>query len=157
MEISQKDDVFMAKNLKGTRHTIAKRNYTLEVFCNYCNEKAKYYKDSSIVYWKNYGPIWLCLFCQAWVGCHPNGKPLGRLADADLRRIKIKVHEAFDPLWMNRKRNIAYNALAKVMNINRKDCHIGLFDTDQCLKAIEACNYGLVLDEILSTENSCSY
>jgi hypothetical protein len=60
--------------------------------------------------------------------------PLGRLANAQLRVAKQKAHAAFDPIWKGGKysRREAYNRLAKGMRIPVEDCHIGMFDVDQC-------------------------
>jgi hypothetical protein len=41
-----------------------------------------------------------CAPCDAYVGCHPHSeRPLGRLADAELRSMKSAAHAAFDPIW----------------------------------------------------------
>lgn len=82
-----------------------------------------------------------CNPCGAWVGCHPDGKPLGRLANAELRRAKQYVHAAFDPLWRGRKmsRSGAYAWLARALNISTAECHIGMFDVERCRAAYRAC------------------
>ncbi len=83
--------------------------------------------------------FYLCTTCGAYVGCHPGSKrPLGRLADAELRRWKMKVHEVLDPLWTRgrMKRSQAYSHLANRMGIRKQDCHIGMFDAEQCRQAV---------------------
>jgi hypothetical protein len=79
----------------------------------------------------------LCRPCHAYCGCHQDEKPLGRLADSTLRKDKQKAHAAFDPLWKEKhmSRNQAYKWLSKVMQICKKECHIGMFNTQQCKKA----------------------
>jgi hypothetical protein len=85
--------------------------------------------------------------CQAWVGCHWNDlyQPKGRLANAELRAMKIKAHQAFDPIWANwkgsrsRKRGKAYRMLADKMGITVDKCHIGMFNLDQCRQVIDIC------------------
>jgi hypothetical protein len=48
-----------------------------KVICPYCERAAVFVEDSSLVYRKDYGPIWYCKPCQAWVGCHDGTrKPL---------------------------------------------------------------------------------
>lgn len=81
--------------------------------------------------------MWACLPCDARVGTHKNSpehKPLGRLANAELRKAKMAAHAAFDPLWksgrMSRKK--AYSMLAERMSIPKDQAHIGMFDVDQC-------------------------
>lgn len=76
------------------------------------------------------------------MGCHPGtNKPLGRLADAQLRAAKKGAHRVFDKLWKNGpwKRKEAYAWLADQLGVKRKDCHIGEFDVDMCMKVIEIC------------------
>lgn len=82
-----------------------------------------------------------CLPCQAWVGCHKDGTPLGRLANASLRRKKMEAHATFDPLWKSGEmsRAHAYYLLAKHLNLTRETCHIGEFDEAICQKVIEFC------------------
>lgn len=65
--------------------------------------------------------------------------PLGRLANAELRSAKSAAHAMFDPLWKSRKmhRGQAYAWLAKQMGLRQEDCHIGMFDVDQCKKVFQ--------------------
>lgn len=100
--------------------------------------------------------FWCCHLCDAWVGCHKPGThrveggqriengeahPLGRLANAQLRRAKSAAHAAFDPLWKSygMSRHRAYAWLAKQMGLTLDQTHIGEFDVQQCLRAAEIC------------------
>lgn len=86
--------------------------------------------------------FWLCRPCNAWVGCHKGTrKPLGRLANANLRRAKMATHRAFDPLWKEGDwtRSQAYAWLAEKLGIATEVCHIGMFDLNDCERAIAAC------------------
>ena len=73
--------------------------------------------------------IWHCWPCGAYVGVHknsPDHAPLGRLANAELRKMKIKAHAAFDKLWTPRgsapmTRKQAYKLLRQKMNLNEGD------------------------------------
>ena len=67
-------------------------------------------------------------------------KPLGRLANAELRQWKQRAHAAFDPVWKARhmSRRDAYAWLAGQMGIKPQDCHIGMFDVNQCRAVVEA-------------------
>ncbi len=111
--------------------------------CPYCGAKAVW-RDSSIVYGKSYGPIWVCSnypACDAYVGCHGGTRtPLGRMADAELRENKKQAHAAFDPLWKAGKmtRAEAYGWLAKELGIPRSECHIGMFDVEMCRRVVSA-------------------
>jgi len=111
----------------------------MTIKCPYCNNKAVLV-DSKIVYARSYGNIWYCEPCKAWVGVHKNSnnKPLGRLANAELREWRKKAHRAFDPLWKTGKykRNEAYKMMTSKLNISVKDCHIGMFDIEMCKRLI---------------------
>ena len=76
-----------------------------------------------------------CKGCDAYVGCHKGTiKPLGRLANKELRKAKSEAHRAFDPLWKfgDIKRKEAYKWLAETLNVESSDCHIGMFDIEMC-------------------------
>lgn len=115
----------------------------MPIDCHYCGQYA-YLVDTP------YGPIYKCDRCQAWVGCHKGTTvPLGTVATARLRYLRMEAHDAFDPLWYakmrkegcgkGRARKAGYDWLAKHMGIEPDECHIALFDEEQCLKAIDIC------------------
>lgn len=86
--------------------------------------------------------IYLCRECRAWVGCHPGtDKPLGRLANKELRDLKIKAHDAFDRVWKDKdtSRRKAYAWLAEKLKVPPEYCHIGMFNENTCQKVIEIC------------------
>ncbi len=117
------------------------------VTCPYCSESAVFTSSTEVYNGRDYGMIYLCRPCEAWVGVHRGTTiPLGRLADAELRRWKRAVHKVFDPIWHKavargaRKttaRNTSYKWLAFALNIPREECHIGMFDVETCKRAIE--------------------
>tara|TARA_R100000541_G_scaffold58197_2_gene69160 strand:- start:175 stop:567 length:393 start_codon:yes stop_codon:yes gene_type:complete len=79
--------------------------------------------------------IYSCLPCNAYVGTHKGTtKPLGRLANKELRKAKSAAHRAFDPLWKlgGMKRKEAYKWLAETLDVEPIDCHIGMFDVETC-------------------------
>lgn len=83
--------------------------------------------------------FYVCEPCDARVGCHPGStQPMGRLADATLRKAKTMAHAHFDPLWrkgpMTRKE--AYHWLRTEMGLSHKECHIGKFDVEQCHRVV---------------------
>lgn len=116
--------------------------------CPYCEGKTEY-EDSSIIYGRSYGMVYICKPCDAYVGVHKGtDKALGRLANKELREAKKKAHAYFDPLWKravakgrkkHEARNSAYKWLAKEMGIERDDCHIGMFDVASCEKVVQIC------------------
>lgn len=76
-----------------------------------------------------------CKPCDAYVGCHPGtDEPLGRLANSELRLAKRRTHLWFDSIWKSgaMSRTQAYEWLAGQMGIKVEDCHIGMFDKEQC-------------------------
>lgn len=124
------------------------------ITCPYCQSEAEL-RDKSAVYGggRYFGLMWVCKRypkCDAYVGCHPNtDKPLGRLADAALRKAKERAHDAFDPLWKakaaaekiskGKARGAGYRWLAQALGIDPKDCHIGMFDVALCNRVVQAC------------------
>jgi len=111
----------------------------MEIKCPYCQQLAEFV-DSSEVYGRSYGMIYLCRSCNAYVGTHKRtNKPLGRLANAELRHWKIEAHRVFDKLWKDRtmSRRSAYKYMQKVMQLPADLCHIGMFDVEQCKLLIE--------------------
>jgi hypothetical protein len=86
--------------------------------------------------------FWYCPDCKAWVGVHAGStRPLGRLANKELRQAKMRAHSAFDPLYQNgaMKRNSAYKWLGDTLGIPRRECHIGMMDVDMCNRVVAAC------------------
>jgi hypothetical protein len=114
------------------------------VKCDYCG------KDAVKVTGKEVYPhrkdlcnkqFWWCEPCDAYVGCHRDGRPLGRLANAKLRRLRMKAHEKFDKIWQSGRvsRTEAYKLLAKKLGIEVDNCHIGMFNDDACVDVLRAC------------------
>jgi len=120
--------------------------------CRYCHEPAKLTRlgDIGYPYQRDYGPMYVCIADQAWVGCHPGTtKPLGGLANAELREWKIKAHAAFDPLWQakirrdgcskSQARKAGYRWLSEQLSIPFEKTHIGYMDVDECRRVVEVC------------------
>lgn len=64
--------------------------------CPYCGRSTEYV-DSSVIYGRSYGMIYLCRDCRAYVGVHKGtDQALGRLANAELREAKKEAHFYFD-------------------------------------------------------------
>lgn len=86
-----------------------------------------------------------CAPCDTRVGVHPDGRPLGPLAGAHLRALRIEAHDLFDRFWADkptswerrRSRDAAYVWLAKRLGISRDECHIGLTNEDECQQIID--------------------
>lgn len=135
----------------------------MTVLCPYCGQRAKYFATSEAFYGgRDYGPLWACIRCDAQVGCHPDGSPLGTLADKPTRLARMEFKRYFNPLWQyvelayddigapgtkgrqgapaGKLRQImrtrAYAWLAHHMNLSKDDCHGAMFGIDQCSAAV---------------------
>jgi len=115
-----------------------------EVICQYCNKPAKLVQ-ADVIY--PHRPdladkyFWVCNPCNAYVGCHRAGvghgdgtRPLGILANPELRLARAAIHAKLDPLWKSGKctRRQAYAALADAMDIPAWECHVAMFNLEQC-------------------------
>ena len=106
--------------------------------CPYCYQPAEHVSNAE-VYGKPYGRshmIWLCRPCDAYVGCVNNTrKPKGTMAKKSLRMMRVKAHNAFDPLWRDGPltRSEAYDAISRDFGF---EVHIGQSDEARCLEII---------------------
>jgi len=111
------------------------------IMCPYCDTQAELV-DSKEIYGESYGYAYLCRKCRAYVGCHRGSKkPLGRLANGELRLWKQRAHLLFDPIWKTRlmTRSQAYIWLGEELGLLPDVCHIGMFDVEQCKEAVRVC------------------
>lgn len=130
-------------------------NVAQDVFCPYCGVRAELVHSSEIYRTGDYGMVYLCRPCDAYVGVHAGTEnPMGTLANAELRKWRKAAHAAFDPSWMTMsreaRRNPAYTRkgryarLAELMGIPVDECHIGMFNEIQCDEVIELCAMGML-------------
>lgn len=131
----------------------------MNIICLYCGNAAELVTGAVIYPLRpDLAPLnfWRCAPCGAFVGCHKEGsyrfedgkkidhkgtEPMGRLADAELRRAKITAHAAFDPVWKARgmSRRAAYFWLANRLCLPVERAHIGEFDVALCKRVVEVC------------------
>jgi hypothetical protein len=132
--------------MNSMAQAFSKVNIHSTVTCAYCNQSAEFVLGNKIyphrpdLFTKGF---YRCAPCAAYVGCHPNtSTPMGRLANEKLRNFKSITHRAFDQIWKTGQftRAAAYVWLSTEMQLTKDQCHIGEFDQDQCLLAIELCN-----------------
>lgn len=126
----------------------------MSVLCPYCDKPAEL-TDSAEIYGKSYGNVWLCQPCDARVGTHPDGRPVGTLAKPELRELRKRFHAAFDPLWKEqevpstltgrkRKRFVyklrerCYKELAKRLKMTVADVHGGHLTESTAPRALAA-------------------
>lgn len=114
--------------------------------CPYCNSTTKVVSEE-FIYGKKYsGRSIVCCdrfpTCDAFVGCHSDGTPLGRLANKHLRASKINAHNAFDRIWKDcyMTRTEAYEWLSDELGIDEEYTHIGMFSIKTCQKVVELSN-----------------
>lgn len=123
----------------NNRHKI--QPYPIPTECPYCGEEVVFTSNKEI-YGREYGngKCYKCTKCDAYVGVHDGTEiPLGRLADKELRTLKMECHAVFDPLWQNgkQKRKEAYRELAEKLGIAEAECHFGWFDKEMLTKVID--------------------
>jgi hypothetical protein len=106
------------------------------MICPFCKKPAEWVSNDQVYYGKRYGKsymIWLCRPCNAYVGSHNNdeSRPLGTMANKELREWRIKAHDHIDPLWKSgaMKRSHVYGMLNRLMG---RDIHIGASDIETC-------------------------
>ncbi|CAN7786057.1 DUF3268 family zinc-finger domain-containing protein [Caballeronia sp. LjRoot34] len=119
--------------------------------CEYCGAPAVLVRVGglSYPYREDRGTLWLCEPCQAWIGIYSRSTrnvPLGRLANAELREWKAKLHAALEPMAVIKARRDGisifearakgYRWLASALQIDEKACTIHHLDADQCRAAV---------------------
>lgn len=80
--------------------------------------------------------------CDSYVKAHQDTlKPMGTLANKQLRRMRILAHRSFDQIWKNNilSRNAAYEWLCSVVELDRDQAHISLFGEYMCAQVIAEC------------------
>lgn len=86
--------------------------------------------------------FYLCAPCDAYIICHPGSvKPMGRIANAEVRSAQSAALDAFNPIWMSgdKSRVGAFMWLAVKLGIPAHECHIRLFDVATCDRVVELC------------------
>lgn len=110
-----------------------------KMVCPYDGTPAEWVENSKI-YGRRYGQsymCWLCPSCGAYVGCHNNTKkPLGTLANKELRNWRMHAHAHIDPYWKTGQlsRGAVYAILKEYFG---RQIHIGESDVETCKQIIE--------------------
>ncbi len=109
--------------------------------CPYCNQPARFVDNAEIYNGRRYGKsymMWWCLPCDALVGTHQNDpkRPLGTMANKELRQWRRKAHATIDPIWKDGEmsRGRVYEILSTELG---KQVHVGESDIDMCQKIID--------------------
>jgi hypothetical protein len=97
--------------------------------CPYCKAESEHV-NSSVIYGKDYGMMYLCRRCDAYVGCHKKDPNIskGRLANKSLRELKMQAHLYFDKIWKLEitTRDKAYEWLSGCLGLPKEYTHIGM-------------------------------
>lgn len=120
------------------------------MICPYCKQPARFV-DNAEIYGKRYGRFYMAFWCQpcdAMVGVHENdpARPLGTMANKELRQWRIKAHAAFDPFWQldpssedgdrpELSRSAVYAWLSEIIG---EEVHVGQSDVQRCAAIIAA-------------------
>lgn len=111
-----------------------------KVICPYCGNEA-IWCENKVVYGRNYGKSYMMWYCQkddAYVGCHQNTKkPLGRMANRELREIKKKAKKAWMDKYGKYGKRFIYQKLAQDLGIPPQEAHFGMFDVEMCKKVLD--------------------
>ncbi|ODV42404.1 hypothetical protein AWV79_27395 [Cupriavidus sp. UYMMa02A] len=120
---------------------------TVRPVCDDCGNIARLAQtgDSAYPYLEDHGPVWICVPCQAWIGVRPRSRqraPLGRLANAELRDAKQRLHDALEPLVAGKVRRDGVNPfeargkaikwLARELNFTLSTPSIHALTREQC-------------------------
>lgn len=44
-----------------------------------------------------------CPVCKGYVGCYPDGRPLGSIVGKEIKKIRRKIHSFIDEIWRDTK------------------------------------------------------
>lgn len=125
--------------------------------CPYCGAMA-FCRPASVVYGSsnrhNDSYLYICSrwpACNAYVGTHKrNRKPLGSLANSELRHKRILAHRTLADFQQQRhmKKWEAYIWLQAKLGLNESQTHIGMFSEYMCDQTISVCRQALTLPHI---------
>jgi len=111
------------------------------LICPYCGKPAELVSEEEWygrVFDKLGRPRWVCWPCRASVGTHPDARtPLGSLANRELSQARIDAKIQLKQLFPDQKER--YRWLARQMNLSAKECHVGMFNLQQCRRVVELC------------------
>ncbi|MCK5662505.1 MAG: hypothetical protein KAI17_03415 [Thiotrichaceae bacterium] len=83
--------------------------------------------------------------CNSYVGCHPGTiRPLGSMANKELRTYRSELHALFDPQWKNaipkqKVRSELYHWLAGELSLPVEKCHMAYFNLEEAKQALQIC------------------
>ncbi len=123
--------------------TVVRKQLSAPIKCDNCGSDRIGLTSNSVVYGVQRGDWPYCFYCDecsAMVGCHPNTHlPMGLMATGPTRRKRKQLHVLFDPIWRLGyiSRDDAYIWLAKELEIESDNCHIGELTLSKLQRALE--------------------
>lgn len=113
------------------------KKYT--VLCPVDNKPAPWVENKE-KYGRNFGKSYMAYYCKehdTYVGCHNNTRrPLGTMADGELRKLRMAVHAKIDPLWKSgeHRRSDVYQYLSSKLGYQ---FHTGESTKEVCRQILE--------------------
>jgi len=111
--------------------------------CPYCGGSVSF-RSNAVIYGREYGSgrAYICdnfPSCDSFVGAHPDidksmaFKPLGTLADYELRQWRKRVHALIDPYWKKKimQRGEVYAVVTHILQ-TQEQAHVGQMTIEQC-------------------------
>ena len=84
-----------------------------------------------------YGWFFICpvVGCTMLCGNQQTSTP----ADKETRQLRMQCHDRIDPLWRDGKltRTEIYDKMAEHLGLQKKDTHIGFFNSEQCMAVLD--------------------
>ncbi len=118
------------------------------IYCPYCGAQAKL-RPASVVYKENTivhdAFLYVCdryPRCDAYVSAHRDTKrPMGTLANSELRNKRIRAHKVFDRVWKSglMTKWQAYKWLQATFGLDEDEAHIAMFSEYMCERLIREC------------------
>lgn len=119
----------------------------VNIKCPYCGARA-YLRPASVVYGAQAAPgskLYVCSnypACDSYVAAHRGSKrPMGTLANKQLRRQRQAAHAVFNQLWrsglMNKRQ--AYLWLQAKLDLPECEAHIAKFSEGRCHLVVDLC------------------
>ena len=121
-----------------------------EVICPYCGKKAVL-RPASYLYGEKriFTPETMFYVCSGYPDCNAyvsanqkNHRPLGIMADGELRNLRIKTHRALREIWTQgyMTKNSTYHWLSGKLALPEKETHVAMFSTYRCRETIRLAN-----------------
>lgn len=108
--------------------------------CPYCGQNSQFVNSSVVYGGEGYGMIYYCAPCMAYIGVSKGtDKALGRLANKELRMLKIEAQHHFYKLWREgfMTEMEAYQWLSETLGLPADYANFDMFSEVTCKKVSE--------------------